>query len=81
MRDNRGAQLALPADLARDIVQVVSDRVHGVDEGQSPVLLTSTALRPLVRELLVDALPQLPVLSYSELAPEFTLRKAPPITP
>jgi flagellar biosynthesis protein FlhA len=38
--------------------------------GQQPIVLTSTSLRPHLRRLVERAIPQLVVLSYSEVVPE-----------
>ena len=80
LRSGAEPRLALPPDLARDIVEATRTRVAEVS-AENPVLLTSAQLRPLVRELLSNSLPNLCVLGYNELAPELSIRKAPPISP
>jgi flagellar biosynthesis protein FlhA len=64
--------LALDAQTAdRFLMSLTARTREGEAEGRAPVLACAPALRPAVRRLVAAALPQLPVLSYTEagLAP------------
>jgi type III secretion protein V len=70
-RTATGSYLALPPDLARDVVQAVA-RTLGA--ATSPVVLTQSDVRRFVRRLLENEHPQLTVLSYQELDPTVTVQ-------
>ena len=67
-RTSAGSYLALPPQMARDIVGAISAECRH-DRGPS-VLLTQADIRRFVRRLVEVELPDLTVLSYQELAPE-----------
>ncbi|MFN7702549.1 MAG: type III secretion system export apparatus subunit SctV [Deltaproteobacteria bacterium] len=70
-RTATGSYLALPPDLARDIVAAVSRALAGASH---PVLLTQSDVRRFVRRLLENELPDVTVLSYQELDPTVTVQ-------
>ena len=70
-RTATGSYLALPPDLARDIVAAVSRTLSGA---ASPILLTQSDVRRFVRRLLENELPEVTVLSYQELDPTVTVQ-------
>ena len=71
-----GSYLALEPQLSRDIVAAVSRALGPTDGGAAPafVLLTNAEIRRYVRRLVETQHPELPVLSYQELAPEVEIR-------
>jgi type III secretion protein V len=70
-RTATGSYLALPPDLARDIVAAVS---RALTHATHPVLLTQSDVRRFVRRLLENELPEVVVLSYQELDPAVTVQ-------
>jgi type III secretion protein V len=70
-RTATGSYLALPPDLARDIVAAVGRTLSGA---ASPILLTQSDVRRFVRRLLENELPEVTVLSYQELDPTVTVQ-------
>ncbi|MFO0708815.1 MAG: type III secretion system export apparatus subunit SctV [Sandaracinus sp.] len=70
-RTATGSYLALPPDLARDIVSAVSRTLSSVPH---PIVLTQSDVRRFVRRLLENELPQVAVLSYQELDPTVTVQ-------
>jgi type III secretion protein V len=68
-----GSYLALEPQLSRDIVAAVG-RAVGPATGGGAVLLTNAEIRRYVRRLVETEHPDLPVLSYQELAPEAEIR-------
>jgi type III secretion protein V len=71
-----GSYLALEPQMSRDIVEAVS-RALGPDGLRGTpdfVLLTTAEIRRYVRRLVETAHPDLPVLSFQELAPEAEIR-------
>ena len=71
-----GSYLALEPQLSRDIVAAVGRAVGPAGAGPAPgaVLLTNAEIRRYVRRLVETEHPDLPVLSYQELAPEAEIR-------
>jgi type III secretory pathway component EscV len=69
-KTDAGSHLALPPELARDIVQAVKRQVAGVAR---PVILTSPDIRRHLRGLLEPEQPEVAVLAYPELLPEARL--------
>jgi type III secretion protein V len=67
----QGGYLALEPALSREIMEAVRRVYAGRDpDSAAPVILTGMDLRRYVRRLIEAELPQLHVLSYSELLPE-----------
>jgi type III secretion protein V len=74
-RTDRGSFLCMEPDLCREIVTAVRRQLELQPAGAPPLaVLTGLEIRRYVRRLLEGELPELPVLSYSELAPELQLR-------
>ena len=70
-----GSYLALKPEVSRKIVSEISARTAGARGGDVPtVLVTEMDLRRYVRRLIEQEIPDLPVLSYQEIAPEITLQ-------
>lgn len=70
--------VALPPDLARDIVQAVR-RARAL-HAAAPVLLTQADVRRSLREVLADELPDVTVLAYPELPISLVIERREPIT-
>jgi type III secretion protein V len=70
-RTATGSYLALPPDLARDIVAAVG---RALSSATSPIVLTQSDVRRFVRRLLENELPEVTVLSYQELDPAVTVQ-------
>lgn len=66
-RTAAGSYLAMPPDMARDVIASVQ-RACGGDP--HPILLTQADVRRFLRRLLEVEIPDVAVLSYQELAPE-----------
>jgi flagellar biosynthesis protein FlhA len=65
-----GELLALDPERASALVSELAQRVeHAAGDGARPVVVCSSRVRRHVRRLVEQALPQLPVLSYSEIMP------------
>ncbi|MDH5671112.1 MAG: flagellar biosynthesis protein FlhA [Myxococcales bacterium] len=73
-----GGAFALSPDLADEIVDSVARRFGDARGG---VLVVQADVRPLLRRLLADQLPQVPVLAYPEIAPELEIERHPAIAP
>ena len=72
-RTATGSYLALEPQLSHDIVAAVG-RAVGPGAATGAVLLTGSEIRRYVRRLLETDHPNLPVLSFQELAPEAQIR-------
>jgi type III secretion protein V len=70
-RTSTGSYLALPPDLARDIVAAVR---REVGDAERPILLTHSDIRRFVRRLVENEVPAATVLSYQELDPSVTVQ-------
>lgn len=65
----------LEPGLAESLLQSASQEAERVEQqGHNPVLLTPTALRPLLSKFLRRALPQLAVLAHNEIPDNKTIR-------
>ena len=74
MRTEVGSQLALDPETAQRLATAVSRRVRAAeDEGIEPVVVCAPGLRVALRNFLVRLLPQVPVMSYDELADYVTV--------
>ena len=71
-RTAAGSYLALPPDLARDILEAFKMECRP-EEGPA-IVLTQADVRRFVRRLVEVELPDVTVLSYQELAPEVTVQ-------
>ncbi|GAB4216744.1 MAG: SctV family type III secretion system export apparatus subunit BcrD [Sandaracinaceae bacterium] len=70
-RTATGSYLALPPDLARDIVAAVQREVGRTER---PILLTQSDIRRFVRRLIETDVPTATVLSYQELDPSVVVQ-------
>ncbi|NOY93075.1 MAG: FHIPEP family type III secretion protein [Deltaproteobacteria bacterium] len=73
-RTATGSYIAMPPDMARDVVEAVRRETGEGGEGETVCLLTQADVRRFTRRLLEVELPGLVVLSYQELAPEVTVQ-------
>jgi type III secretion protein V len=71
-RTATGSYLAMPPDMARDVIEAV--RRETASGPSAVVLLTQADVRRFVRRLVEVELPDAAVLSYQELAPEITVQ-------
>lgn len=71
MQTEQGERLALDPRLAQQLMKAVGDHMARLASlGKSAILLVSPAMRAHVRRILARTLPDLFVLSYSELDPD-----------
>ena len=69
-----GAYLAMPPEASRELLASVKTAVSRLPSGVVPVLLTTVETRRFLRRLLVQAMPQLHVLSYPELPADIQIQ-------
>lgn len=69
-----GTILALPDDASRAIVSQLKNDLDDNEERPTPVVLTSMDIRRLFRSFLLRNDIELPVLSYQEIAPEYSVQ-------
>lgn len=73
--EGRGVPLTLDPNLAHRIIQGIAHAVEPLrPEGTLPTLMCSSSIRRPVRNLLEQYLPELPVLSFTEVAPQVNVR-------
>jgi type III secretion protein V len=75
-----GAYLSMPDDVARVIVGQIRGELAKAGSDVTPAVLASMDIRRHVRNLLARNDVLLPVMSYQELAPEFTVQSLASIT-
>lgn len=69
-QSEQGSYLAMDPETSQRIYHVMSSEVSKmVNSGQQPIILSSPAIRMYLRQLLDRMMPDVPVLSYSELEP------------
>jgi flagellar biosynthesis protein FlhA len=69
-QSEQGSYLAMDPDTSQRIFQGMSAEVSKmINSGQQPILLCSPAIRMYLRQLVDRMMPDVPVLSYSELEP------------
>lgn len=69
-QSEQGSYLAMDPETSQRIYNVMSSEVSKmVNSGQQPIILASPAIRMYLRQLLDRMMPDVPVLSYSELEP------------
>jgi flagellar biosynthesis protein FlhA len=72
---DQGISLALdPESMQRIVIELSNSLETAFSMGRSPVLLTSASTRRALRKIIERKLPNLAVLSYNEIAPEFELQ-------
>ncbi|MBN8208689.1 flagellar biosynthesis protein FlhA [Bacillus sp. NTK071] len=70
-QSDQGSYLALDPETSQTIYQEVLQQVNRLQQsGIQPILLTSPAIRMYLRQFLERYMPELMILSYSELEPE-----------
>jgi type III secretion protein V len=74
-----GTYLALAPDLARSIIAAVSELCCEPDAGDRPLVLTHADLRRHLKRLLASDVPEVEVLSYTDLTPDITLKSLSPV--
>jgi len=73
-RTERGTNVVLDPDLAEALSNGLVARVRDAEQlDQHPVLVCSPPLRPALRRFSARVLPHVPVLSFDELVPPFTI--------
>ncbi|MDA8000269.1 MAG: type III secretion system export apparatus subunit SctV [Alphaproteobacteria bacterium] len=76
-----GSYLALKPEISRRIVESVRRQTEHARGGETPsVLVTEMDIRRYLRRLIEVEIPELPVLSFQEVAPEITLQPLDRIT-
>ncbi|PRD41745.1 EscV/YscV/HrcV family type III secretion system export apparatus protein [Phyllobacterium phragmitis] len=75
-----GKMLALPEDASRAMLSQLRQELADSDERQGAVLLTSVDLRRVMRNYLLRNDIELPVLSYQEIAPEYSVQSLTSVT-
>jgi type III secretion protein V len=74
-RTPAGAFLALPPQVARDVLSSLRRAVAGASEpGGSAVILTQPDIRRFLRKLVEPEMPEVAVVSFAELLPEVALK-------
>ncbi|MCL4424591.1 MAG: flagellar biosynthesis protein FlhA [Firmicutes bacterium] len=69
-RTERGSYLTLEPEVVQSLLETArSEAGRLITQGQQPIILCSSSIRPHLRRLLERLLPRLLVLSYNELAP------------
>ncbi|WP_400162989.1 flagellar biosynthesis protein FlhA [Brevibacillus sp. TJ4] len=69
-QSEQGSYLAMDPETTQRIYQVMSSEVSKmINSGQQPIILSSPAIRMYLRQLMDRMMPDVPVLSYSELEP------------
>jgi flagellar biosynthesis protein FlhA len=66
----QGSYLAMDPETSQRIYQNMSEQISKmVNAGQQPIILSSPAIRMYLRQLMERMMPDIPVISYSELEP------------
>ncbi|MGG4453678.1 flagellar biosynthesis protein FlhA [Brevibacillus porteri] len=69
-QSEQGSYLAMDPEMSQRIFQNMSTEVSKmINSGQQPIILSSPAVRMYLRQLVDRMMPDVPVLSYSELEP------------
>ena len=73
-RNERGSSVVLDPELAQALSDGIAETVRSVEQlDQHPVLVCSPPLRPALRRFSRRVVPHVQVLSFDELAPQFTI--------
>jgi len=76
-QNGKSSYLALAPDLARNIIEAISN-AYAREEGDGPApILTHSDLRPHLKRLIAVELSDIPVLSYADLTPDAALKPLP----
>ena len=73
-RGPAGPYLGLPPDLREEILDATRRALRGTTQPAPPVLLVEPEVRPHLRKLLEEELPEVAILSMRELTPELVLQ-------
>ncbi len=73
-RTATGSYLAMPPDMARDVIDAVKRECAAATAGSTVLLLTQADVRRFVRRLIEVDMPEVAVLSYQELSPDVTVQ-------
>ncbi|GAA4700878.1 flagellar biosynthesis protein FlhA [Brevibacillus fulvus] len=66
----QGSYLALDPETSQQIYQNMTEQINKmVNAGQQPIILSSPAIRMYLRQFMERTMPDIPVISYSELEP------------
>ncbi|MCB9982340.1 MAG: flagellar biosynthesis protein FlhA [Rhodospirillales bacterium] len=75
MGDGEEKQLAMPPSKLQDFITVIRERYDELAmQGETPVLLTSPAIRPYVRSVIERFRPQTVVMSQNEIHPKARIK-------
>ncbi|MCX8028801.1 MAG: flagellar biosynthesis protein FlhA [Brevinematales bacterium] len=67
---------SVPPNLLRDFLNVLSEKIKNmIDKGLTPVVLCSTRIRRLIKEITVRTYRNLVVLSYNEIVPPYSVEQ------
>ena len=75
-----GKMLALPEEASRAMLSQLRQELDDNDERQAAVLLTSLDIRRVMRNYLLRNDIEIPVLSYQEIAPEYSVQSLMSVT-
>ena len=68
-------QLAMAPSKLSDFMQRARGAIDGaIQQGDAPILLTSSAIRPHVRMIIDRVRPEVPVLAQTEISPRVRIR-------
>jgi flagellar biosynthesis protein FlhA len=70
----QGSYLALDPRTAERLLNSLSEQIQEASAGTHPVLLCAPNIRPHVKRLTEQYIPQLPVLSYNEITPQLQIQ-------
>lgn len=71
-----GFVYAVPPNLLRDFLNVLSEKIKNmIERGLMPVVLCSTRIRRLIKEITVRTYKNLVVISYNEVVPPFSIEQ------
>ncbi|WP_232697048.1 flagellar biosynthesis protein FlhA [Brevibacillus daliensis] len=74
-QSEQGSYLAMDPDTSQRIYQHMSEQVNRmINMGQQPIILSSPMTRMYLRQLMERIMPDIPVLSYSELEPHIEVQ-------
>jgi len=67
---------SVPPDLLRSFLNILSDKIKNmIERGLTPVVLCSTRIRRLIKEITIRTYKNLVVISYNEIVPPFNVEQ------
>lgn len=67
---------SVPPDLLRSFLNILSDKIKNmIERGLTPVVLCSTRIRRLIKEITIRTYKNLVVISYNEVVPPFNVEQ------